>query len=171
VSADGPPVPPIRPDGLQLTEHRSFQEKFWTVERFAWAAFLIVVILAALGLTGDSGVFGRATATLPGATLDYPSIARWEAPDQFNLHFDAGDPQRTVLLSPQFAASFLIEQIQPEPDSSQARADGTLMVFRVLDGGPTDITWLMRAKSPGLGTYEIAVDGGAAASLGILTLP
>lgn len=48
-------VPPIRPDGLQLDEHRQFQERFWTIERAAWIVFGMIVIAALAGAFGAGG--------------------------------------------------------------------------------------------------------------------
>ncbi len=69
----------------------------------------------ALGPTGDSGVFARGSAALPGATADYPA-SRWEAPDRFTVHFAAAGSVRPLLLFPALAADFVIERVQPEPD-------------------------------------------------------
>lgn len=34
---------PLRSDGLQLDEHRGFQERFWKIERVGWLVFAILV--------------------------------------------------------------------------------------------------------------------------------
>ncbi|MHA6692738.1 hypothetical protein [Devosia sp. A449] len=171
MSADRSDAPPVRPDGLQLDEHRQFQEKFWTVERFTWGAFLVFIVLALLGLTGDSGVFARRTVIMQGGTLDYPRVARWEGADEFIVQFDAGAPRRTLLLSPDFVANFQIEQIQPSPERSEAGADGNRLSFRFKAGDPASAKLQMRAQSPGLATYGIAVDEGAPVQFHILILP
>ena len=45
--------PNVRSDGLQLDEHRRFQERFWSIERLAWCAFALIVIIALLGGFGS----------------------------------------------------------------------------------------------------------------------
>ena len=171
MSTDELSAPVVRQDGLQLNEHREFQERFWKVERFAWAAFAGFVALALLGLTGDGGAFARATAVVPGATLDYPRIARWDASDTFVVHFDAGGPQRTLLLSPEFASNFEIRNIQPTPERSETSAEGNRMIFRSAEGQPANVKLELRAHAPGLATYGVAVDEGALGRMDILVLP
>ena len=164
-------APTVRQDGLQLDEHRGFQEGFWKVERFAWAAFVGFVALALLGLTGDGGAFARATATVPGATLDYPRIGRWEASDTFFVRFDAAGRQRTLLLSPEFASNFEIRDIQPTPEHSEASAEGNRMIFSSAEGQPMNVKLELRAHAPGLTTYGVAVDEGALGLIDMLILP
>src|SRR5690606_25597894 len=70
--------PPIRKDGLQIDERRHFQEIFWTVERFAWIIFALILLLALLGLTGSGGYFAKTTQTLDAGTAEYARFSRWE---------------------------------------------------------------------------------------------
>jgi hypothetical protein len=164
-------APAIREDGLQLEEHRSFQESFWKTERFAWGAFLVFIVLALLGLAGDGGAFARGGATIPGATLDYPRMARWEASDTFFVRFDAGPRQRTLILSPEFAEHFEIEDVYPSPERSEVSEDGNRMIFNFADGRPGSIKLELRAHAPGLATYRIAVNEDEPVAINILILP
>lgn len=67
--------PPVRDDGLQLEEHRKFQESFWRVERIAWIGFGCILLLAILGMTGSSGYFARQALAFEGGLVEIPGSA------------------------------------------------------------------------------------------------
>src|SRR3546814_10863353 len=81
--------PSIRPDGLQVEDHRGYQEKLWTVERAAWIVFIVITLAAALGATGAGGPLSRQVAVTEHGRIDYPRIARWQASDELTIEFAA----------------------------------------------------------------------------------
>ena len=162
--------PAIRPDGLQLEDHRSYQEKLWTVERCAWLVFIAITLAAALGATGAGGPFSRKLAAIEGGQIDHPRIARWEASDEMAVHFAAVGGPRTLMLSPAFARSFQIEGVQPEPDRVEATPDGQVMHFDAT-GGPVQVIIHLRPQYPSLATYRVSLNGGPAQDLSTLILP
>lgn len=164
-------APSIRPDGLQLEEHRGFQERFWTIERIAWIAFGIIALLALVGLTGGGGMLAQQTLSLDAGEVTYPRVTRWEATDEIRVTFAADGPERRLTLSQSFAEHFQIEDIQPEPDSTAATAAGELMVFRAEQGQPAQVTLHMRALSPGLASFEIGLGEGERRPVSSLILP
>ena len=162
--------PPVRPDGLQLVDDRRYQERLWTVERWAWLVFIAITLAAALGATGAGGPFSRKLAAIEGGQIDHPRIARWQASDEMAVHFAERNGARTLLLSPAFAQSFQIEGIQPEPDRVEATAEGQVMHFDAADG-PVQVVIHLRPQSPSLATYRVSLNGGAAQTLSTLILP
>ena len=163
--------PPIRKDGLQLEEHRRFQERFWTVERWVWLGFGVILILAILGLTGGGGPLSRASATLGGASIDYPRFTRWDAADEILVKFLPGGAERRLVLSPDFAETFQLESVQPEPDRSEAGPDGEVMIFRMEPASPAEVTLHVRAQNPGMADIGAAIDDGAPVSLSTIVFP
>lgn len=162
--------PAVRPDGLQLEENRSYQEKLWLVERFAWGVFIAITLAAALGVTGAGGIFSRHLAALEGGEIDHPRIARWAASDEMTLRLAEAVGERSLLLSAGFAQSFQIESIQPRPLRVEAVPDGQVMHFATT-GGPAVIVIHLRAQFPGVARYRVSIDGGAAQDLSTLVLP
>src|SRR3546814_3721463 len=89
-----------------MEDHRSHQEKLWTVERCAWVLFIAITLGAAAGITGAGGVLSRQVAAIDGGKIDHPRIARSEAADEMTVRFAPGSGPRTLLLSSTFAQSF-----------------------------------------------------------------
>lgn len=164
-------APAIRDDGLQLEEHRAFQERFWSLQRVAWVLFGLLLLAALLGLTGSGGPLSRAQVALEGGTIDYPRIARWEAADEVIVRFAPGAEQHRLTLSSGFADALQIEGIQPEPESSAAGADGAVLTFATAAGEAAEVTIHVTPLQPGYSTFAVQIDDGAPETLGVLALP
>lgn len=164
-------APSIRDDGLQLEEHRAFQERFWTVERFAWIGFGLLLLAALLGFTGSGGALSRSTAHMEGGSIDHPRVARWESADELMVTFAAGAEERRLTLSPAFAEALQVEAIQPEPTDSAISGEGAILTFDTDPGAPAEVTIHFSALKPGLPTFEAHIDDGAPVSIGLLVLP
>lgn len=163
-------TPPVRPDGLQLDENRRYQERLWTVERWAWGVFLAVTLAAALGATGAGGPISRNLAVVTGGEIDVPRMTRWEASDKLTVRFAAGSGERTLLLTPQFARSFQVEAILPQPQRVVAASDGHTIHFAA-GNGPAEAVLHLRPQSPGLVRYRVGIDGSMSTELSTLILP
>ncbi|WP_173933551.1 hypothetical protein [Chelativorans sp. Marseille-P2723] len=151
--------PPLRKDGLQLQEHRSFQNVFWTVERIAWITFALMLVLAILGLTGSGGYFAKANATLPAGSAEYPRVSRWETSDEFRVMFEAGGETRRLTIGNPFFKYFQIEGVQPQPERSRSVQHGVMMEFAADEGAPVDVTFYVRSLRPGIANYRVGLDG------------
>lgn len=162
--------PSIRPDGLQLEDHRRYQERLWTVERAAWIVFILITVAAALGATGAGGPISRQLAATEGDRMDYPRVARWQASDDLTVEFAARAGPRSLRLSPEFARSFQVESVQPTPERVEATPEGQVMHFAAADGAAQVVIHL-RPQSPGLVRWHASLDGGAALELWTLILP
>lgn len=162
--------PPLREDGLQLQENRSFQRIFWTVERCAWIAFGLVLVLALSGLTGSGGYFATATAVLPTGTVEYSRVSRWEASDEFRVTFNGGRDTHRLTIEPVFFEYLQLEGIQPQPVRSLGSRDGVVLEFAAEDGAPVEAVIYVRPLYAGYLNYRVALDG-AATSLRSVILP
>lgn len=150
-------TPPLRDDGLQLREHRSFQDRLWKVQRAAWAAFVALVLMALLGLTGGGGYFSRQTLTLGDATVVLPRVSRWEDSDRIQIRFGAGSGD--LLVGTGFGEYFAVDQIQPEPVETVARPDGWLLRFATAGSAPKMVEVGIRASAPGWTSFNVSTDG------------
>lgn len=163
--------PSIREDGLQLEEHREFQERLWTVQRAAWLLFGVLLLIALAGLTGGGGMLSHSTVQLQAGTIDYPRLSRWEATDELTATFaTAGDEHRLSLSKP-FSTFYQIEDIQPEPEQSLTTPNGQLLVFKATDGGRGEVMLHLRALRPGFAEYEVGMDGGKTTEITTFILP
>lgn len=67
---------------LQISEDMEFQRRSWIVQRTGWAIFALVILLAALGVSGD-GMLSSARAGQEdgGLWLEFPRFGRFELVD------------------------------------------------------------------------------------------
>ncbi len=152
-----------------IPEDRAFQERFWRVERFAWATFAVIICLAAAGLFGSGGPLASASRTFEQATVRYPAIARWRAAEEFTVLLP-GSGERSVALSPGFVDAFEIEDIHPAATRSSASANGHMLTFATGDG-PARIDFTITPRRPGLATYSVTIGEGAAIDLSTFIWP
>lgn len=161
----------LRADGLQLEEHRRFQERFWKAERWAWLGYGLIVLAALAGLTGAGGPLAHGHAGLGDGGIDYPRIARWEGTDALSVTFAPGGAERSLTLSAGFAEGFQVQDIQPVPEHSKARPEGQRLRFTLPAGAPATVMLHVRPTTPGLARFRATLDGGPAATLTTLVLP
>lgn len=156
---------------LELSEHRAFQEKFWTVQRCAWVGYGIIIAAALLGFAGEGGVFARAQVQAGSTELDHPRFARWQTQETLSIAFapESGS-ERRVLLSSALGRRMSIEGAQPSPSRSTATAAGEELVFRVRPGEPGMAKISIKPDSPGIVRGTISIDG-VAAAVTLIILP
>jgi len=163
-------APSVRSDGLQLEEKRSFQERFWTAERYAWILFAIVILLALAGLSGGGGYFSRGQVSAGSAEIDFPRISRWESSDELKITLTEERAVHRIVLQHPFSEYFQIEDVQPQPERLLLAGDAEVMEFAAEPGRPARATIHVRAVHPGLARYGISVDG-APSEITTLVLP
>src|SRR5690606_3398725 len=127
--AEAVKAPPIRQDGLQLEEHRAFQERYWTLERIAWLRFALLLLAALLGLACAGGPLSRTTTALAGGSVEHPRVLRLEAADEIVVRFAPGGTEQVLTLPTAFARALQIEQIHPEPERALLVPGGVAMIF------------------------------------------
>ena len=161
-------------DGLEVNEDRAWQERFWTVQRFAWVVMTLILVAALLGATGKGGPLASASERSPAGTIDYPRITRWQSSDQVAVRLPASaSGEVDVELSPEFAETFTIESIEPEPSQVQATAEGDLFTFDVGNGaGEKEIVFNVRAQKPLLyRSVKARIGNGPRQPLALTVLP
>lgn len=158
-------------ENLELREHRSFQEKYWTVQRCAWVGYGIIVAAALLGFAGEGGVFARAQIQAGSAEIDHPRFARWQTQETLSIAFaPSSGSERKVLLSSEFGRQISIEGAQPSPSRSTATAAGEELVFLVRPGEPGLAKIRIKPDTPGIVRWTIAIDG-VAVAMTLIILP
>lgn len=164
-------APVMRDDGLQLEEHRAFQEHFWSAQRVAWVVFGLFLVAAMLGLTGAGGPLSRSLVPLGDGAIDYPRIARWQAAEQLVLRLAPGPEQRTLRLSPDFTGTLQVDSIYPEPARSVTGPDGTRLTFDTVAGAEAEVQIGISPLQPGYTSFAVAVDDGTPRTLDMFVLP
>ena len=165
---------PATKGGLEVDEDRAWQERFWTIQRIGWAVMALILLAALLGATGKGGPLASASARSPAGTIDYPRITRWQSSDQVAVRLPASASGKVnVELSPEFAETFTIESVEPEPSQVQATAHGDLFTFDVGNGGgEKEIVFNVRAQKPLLyRSVEARIGDGPRQPLALTVLP
>ena len=156
---------------LELDEHRSFQEKYWTVQRWAWVGYGIIIVAALLGFAGAGGVFARAQVRAGSHEIDYPRLARWQTQEDISIAFAPSDEtERRVLLSPQLGRYVAVDGAQPLPSRSIATALGEELVFLVRPRESGRVTIRIKPDTPGIVRGTGSLDG-APAAVTLIVLP
>jgi hypothetical protein len=82
-----------------------------------------------------------------------------------------GAAERRITLGPQFAETFQIDDVQPQPAAVEAGPPGQILRFRISDGGPAEIVVHITPLRTGLARYRTSVDGAAPDDLTTFVLP
>jgi len=152
--------PAVREDGLQLEEHRRFQERFWTIERFSWGIFALIIFAALLGAFGSGGPLATKVSELDAAIVEHPRIGRWEGTDEMTIRFksDPATDAHSLFLSNAFAEVFQVEDIQPLPARTLIEGGGQQLFFDNPSKSGGVVTLHLRAQAAGPAKFDVRVD-------------
>lgn len=163
--------PPVRRDGLQIDEHRGFQEKFWKAERIAWICFGVVILLALLGVTGSGGLQARMKLAFDDGFVEVPRFSRWETSDSLTALLPPGTEGHSLSVGSDFFRTFQVEDIDPPPRSSEGSSDAIVYHFQADAGQPLALTMHLRSQNPGIVKYQVSVNGGPAQTARTIVWP
>ncbi|MTH61868.1 hypothetical protein [Paracoccus litorisediminis] len=163
-------LPPIRADGLQLEEHRAFQERYWRVQRVAWLGYGTAMLLALLGLTGSGGAFHLQEIRMSGAVAQMPRVARWEEWDEIRVRFLEPRDTHDLTIGTGFFNLFEVGRIQPDPETSRLTTQAHEMRFSAAGPAPHEIRISTRPMHFGWARFDLGLDG-ESRSVNILVLP
>lgn len=152
-------VPPIRPDGLQLQEHRARQRRYWRIQRVAWWGFAAIMLAAVLGLTGNGGLFHKQTIRFAHATVEIPRVSRWDGSDAMTITFAASSDRPQITITQPFFDRFSVERIQPEAAQTLLTQGAQSMTFAATGPAPYRVTVDLRAASFGWTRFAVTVAG------------
>ncbi len=152
--------PIVREDGLQLDEHRRFQERFWTIERIAWCVFALIIVAGLCGAFGSGGPLATKVTVIDRAIIEHPRIGRWEGADEMMVRFkpDHAEQTRSLFLSNSFAEVFQVEDIQPLPMRTVIEAGGQRLFFDNPGNDGGMVTIHLRAQSAGSASFNLGID-------------
>jgi hypothetical protein len=160
-------------EGLELDSDRSFQEKFWVVERVGWALMFLIVVAALAGFTGVTGAASSGRAEAAGAKIDHPRISRWQTADTLAVEFHEGAAGKVEVLIPKaFTKVFAIEGVTPEPSKVTATPEGQLFEFELAaESGEKTADFALRAGRPALPTQARGAVAGEPFDMPFTVLP
>lgn len=125
--------PPSRFGDLEIADDIEFQRREWTFERLTWAAILVLVLAAALGLFGHGPVSWTSSSSSDGALeVSYERFGRRGGSQTLVVTADAAaadDGQWVIEIGGDHIESLGVTDIVPEPESSDVTPDGVRYTF------------------------------------------
>lgn len=152
---------PIRDDGLQLEEHRVFQDGFWVAERVGWGCFALVILLALAGLTGRGGYFADFETRAGVALVEMPRVARRGETAVLHVAFGRNGGRHLLALDGAFLSLFEVEGVSPHPLRSVAAGEGVALQFEAVGPAPHHARLHIRALRAGWAEVRVVADGSA----------
>jgi hypothetical protein len=147
-------------------EDLQFQRRQWRVERFGWAAMVVVIVAALVGVFGGGGFIAHTSASdSAGSTeLQYARFARYASPTTLHINLTAsasGRPTR-VRVSDRYLSEMNVRAITPPPTSTAIADRQHVFVFeRLASRGSTTIRFELEPAAMGRHHGWIAVDEAA----------
>jgi hypothetical protein len=164
------------PPGLEIDQDLDFQRKEWRVERIAWAALTIIVLLALLGLFG-TGPLSSATASSDddGLVLDYERFVRHDGEASLDIQVSpdqVSEGEIELWISTAYLDKVRIESISPQPDEVRGEGDRQVYVFLAeAPNAPVSITFNLSPDRMGRYSGEMGIVDGPAISFTQLSYP
>jgi len=144
-----------------IREDMRFQDRLWRRERAAW---LVLILLVAVGLSGALGVgpLSWKKASAGPLTVAYERFQRATRLSKFSFDVaEHGGSDVRLHLNAAFQKNFEISSIQPQPSRSTAEADGIDLTFA---GEPRrDARIVIWAHSRHYGLSDITAQAGSEA--------
>ncbi|HEY8504224.1 MAG TPA: hypothetical protein VIL46_06545, partial [Gemmataceae bacterium] len=144
-----PEVP--RVGDLQIDQDLAQQGVEWTVQRVAWYAMLLVLLLALIGLLGN-GPLSTAVAEAPDGSLraEFNRFVHYLTPETLRFDVAAGaarDGELRLWLDLQYLRGVQIRGVTPQPLRVEAGPDRHTYVFRAPDAQrPTTVLFHLEAE-------------------------
>lgn len=151
----------LRDRDYPVQEFLHIQQRHWRLERIGWVLFLLIVLLAVLGVFSQ-GVLSLTTARSADGALavEYQRFERNSAASEITVRLQ-GEPGEVIQLdiTGNLLDRFAIESIQPEPLGSESLRDGLRLSFRTDGEGDAAVYLAVRAAALGSSNSRFAVTG------------
>jgi hypothetical protein len=107
---------------LEINEDYDFQKKTWRVQRIGWVFMAIMLLAAILGAFGSGFLSHAEVFKNNDLKVEYERFARYETTSELVFHIapQTSDSVVKAWISREYIDDFQIEQITPEPESSEA---------------------------------------------------
>ncbi len=159
---------------LQLHDDPGFYRKEWRAQHIGWVCIMIIVVAAALGLTGR-GPLGQRMIQMESGRVQYDRILRSHSPGSVTLWVrtpDLADSVLGVWTTSSFQDACNLQNIQPSPSNVVSHGDTTYWQFPVTSSARlVRISIACQPVSFGSHVTAIGVDGGSSATLRMFVLP
>lgn len=161
-------------DEVAVGENLAFQRRWWTLERFLWPVFLLIILADLLGLLGH-GWLAKAKAADPSGTLsvDYERIERANTPSTMTLHFGPGairDGRIGIFVSDTVVQELGAQRIAPQPLTSTIGNGGIRYTFSA-SSGPAEMQIQLQPAYPGVHRFRVQLADDAPIDARVFVVP
>jgi len=154
-----------------IREDMRFQDRLWRRERAAW---LVLTLLVAVGLSGALGVgpLSWKKASAGPLTVAYERFQRATRLSKFSFDVaEHGGSDMRLHLNAAFQKNFEISSIQPQPSHSAAGVDGIDLTFAREPGHAAGIVIWAHSRHYGVSHLTASADGGEPANFWVMVYP
>lgn len=161
---------------LELNQDLDFQRRSWKVQRIGWALMALVVVAAALGLLGGSGLLSD---TIIGSETDelqirYHRFLRQGKPVTLDIQAWPADDEKQVKiqLDRDYLNHFKLDQVVPEPSQTEAHSETLIFTFDLAQPGDSvEIKFDMRPEFSGAVSGHVGIENGPSLEISHFVLP
>jgi hypothetical protein len=156
-------TPIQRVGDLEIDTDMNFQRRSWTVQRFGWVVFTLIILGALFGLFGPGPV---SNTTIGDARLrvEYERFGRLQDSMALVIYIGPGIAQSGAIrlwVDRQYLHGIEVRHVIPDPQLVESDGDRLIYVFHVVKPDqPTSITFHVDPEKVGLHTGQIGLDGG-----------
>jgi hypothetical protein len=154
-----------------VREDMRFQRRSWMVERAGW---MVLVLLALIGLSGAFGIGPLSWQTASGGSLEveYERFQRITRLARFTFTITGqSGPELRLHLNEAFQKNFEVSNIQPQPSRSTTGADGIDLAFAADDASKGRIVIWAHSRRYGVSDITARLGGGAPLSFWVFVYP
>lgn len=151
----------LRDRTYPVQEFMDVQQRHWRLERVGWVLFLLLVLLALLGLFSRGALSLTVSQSADGAlAVEYQRFERNSAASQIIVKVRA-EPGEVVQLeiTGDLMDKFIIEGMQPAPLGSESFRGGLRLSLRADQTGDAALHLAVRAAAPGSSRSHFAHAG------------
>lgn len=142
-------MPASKKRSLQIDEDLPFERRQWRVQRVGWVLMALVLLLALLGLFGG-GPLSHARRVDGGLGLEYERFVHASAPTTLRITLTPQDAVAGVSLDQRYLKAMSVDQVHPQPNRVEVRADGRTFYFDAPDSQPVSVEIDLRPPDAGL---------------------
>jgi hypothetical protein len=99
---------------IEMDEALALHETGWKVQRVGWICFMLIIVLALLGLFGN-GVLSRQKSETGGNMIEYERFGRYESSTTLHIVARTVDGKAVVRIPQHYLQHFELERIIPSP--------------------------------------------------------
>jgi hypothetical protein len=160
---------------LQINEDMEFQERSWVVQRIGWLIFILLILLAALGIFGN-GMLSSAQAGQEQDALwvEYPRFERFEHEFKVTVHSNVSTSTETeirILVDQRYLEGIKVNRISPAPDREIKEQNGIAYVFQATGNSPFSADFYMIARKAGSHSGRFELQSGDAVGFSQFIFP